>query len=1347
MIDARARVCYVTVATFQWRNVAFFTREFSMKKMATLLFSIAALAARAQTAMPPAHYTVGTVIEHGSVAGQEGWHLFDELYGDSTTAPGHASESKWCAPRTTTPVSEYGGWVVYQFPDGEKWALTNYVFWTANDVAGRDPYIWQIEGTNDLAEQIETHGATPAAVNNATWVPVDVRTNATTGSGWARLSPYSFSCEENKTPYNAYRLHILQNYNESHLQFGEWQMQGYSGIEPGNFDILSLSATDAGWSTVDAPFRLTVRAGSADVHVDWGTSPTAFTETALVGNFSESTNFTSTLTGLMPDTPHWFRHRAENGTEAFTSAVARAFTTLGKVSFPQFFAYNEGETLYTECNVSHYGVAPVTVTLWLGKGAGNLDSVQSWGNVASPGTCHGTVTGCEINALYYYQFTAEYVYKGKTYFYESSVKTFRTLAPAAIRTLYWAGGSADIANGTPIPTAYEPLSGTWNKTLKNWSVDEFGSKYVAWEDGADRTAWFRAGTGGGCSEVVLASDVMLNRIVVDVNNIYGLAGIELTAGGRQDITLAGHRPEIHVAGNSNLDTKPLRLMRGVELIAPDGFIKGGAGSLNVQTPLNLATGKVTVGGGWETHGLILQDAAGFAGAMAGVPEFDIWNNGELRVHLTDQGADNNRLNDNAVVRLRGNGAFNSNGDANGHDTIRKIVLENHGELRGLNAALGRYTLSQGIDRGPFTNGTLCLRDTASSGTFVHPNVVVANDPGTGAVLPWAYTPLSYPVRINPSSKAFEIMAGETVNVSGDVRDWLPGKHYRVTGGLSNALTNNLSLASLGFYLAGATTLNIEPDQTLDIAPGAITFNSNEKSINGGAVTSSSGVLHVSTHEGSHFIGSKLTGAAMDFIKSGQGTIIFRGTNVNDYTGVTHINSGTLRLGKSENTRSIPGELVIHYGGAVDFEAWNTFATHSLNPASRLLIREGGRMNFSAQGSHQTYNNVVRLEGGVLQFSYGSQNFHYAGPGPGLVFGNGGRFHYTHSGTTVISIQTDVLCEPGASNQVVFISDNPHFLSSVILSKNPAHPPQPVVTRTFEVNKAAGLAPGVPEVSMGMQFEITPYEPVDLLKTGGGDLALERVSGLYEGRATVRGGSLFLNAYATQSVHFVTSGHWPQNLSDFASTAGLHPGQAINYTPNNGRRFGWIYSMGPTTVAIPQWPMNDPHEKIHVTFLSSGPLGWADVYVEDGGTLGGTGGSGGNVYVEAGGTFRVGTPANRVSEFAVGMGGSPGLSGENLVFEPGAVWQVDVDATVSNTSAYFACGRVNVAGDITLAGEIVPVFHNAAKARPKGVWTIATYGNAATGKMSAPQGCKVLVDDVNKVVKLVSVEAGTLFLIR
>ena len=143
----------------------------------------------------------------------------------------------------------------------------------------------------------------------------------------------------------------------------------------------------------------------------------------------------------------------------------------------------------------------------------------------------------------------------------------------------------------------------------------------------------------------------------------------------------------------------------------------------------------------------------------------------------------------------------------------------------------------------------------------------------------------------------------------------------------------------------------------------------------------------------------------------------------------------------------------------------------------------------------------------------------------------------------------------------------------------------------------------------------------------------------------------------------------------------------------------------------------------------GSLNTADVTVGGSGILGGNGGVGGDVFVNVGGTLNPGTPAQPIGTFNIGG---------DLVFNGGS-WHVDLDATSE------ACDVVHVAGSITLNGNIGPVFHNSAKPRPKGVWKIATFGNNATGKISAPQGCSVRV--VGQELHFVSAEAGTLLLVR
>jgi len=195
--------------------------------------------------------------------------------------------------------------------------------------------------------------------------------------------------------------------------------------------------------------------------------------------------------------------------------------------------------------------------------------------------------------------------------------TLYTLTASQVKTVYWGGGHDNIPHGTPLATTSAALGGTWNKALKNWSVDPEGSQYVAWEDGADMTAVLRI-RGGGTAIMTLAADVEMKNLTVDMAGVGGGVGFQITAGGTREIKLSGENPEMRIISGGNSDTSVLSLMNGVQLVAPAGFVKTGGGRLYVQTPADLVTGRVVSRDG---YGISINQNNG-TGSMLGVTEFD-----------------------------------------------------------------------------------------------------------------------------------------------------------------------------------------------------------------------------------------------------------------------------------------------------------------------------------------------------------------------------------------------------------------------------------------------------------------------------------------------------------------------------------------------------------------------------------------------------------------------------------------------------------------------------------------------------------------------------------------------------
>jgi len=896
-----------------------------------------------------------------------------------------------------------------------------------------------------------------------------------------------------------------------------------------------------------------------------------------------------------------------------------------------------------------------------------------------------------------------------------------TMTASQLGTLYWGGGTADITPLTAIPTAPALLSGTWGGSRKNWSVDELGSQYVAWGNGEKMVAILPRHTPIGNSYITLETDLALNQLrmisVTDWDRYYFETPVART------LLLTGKKPELNITGNQYAN---LYLHANIKLEAPGGFFKSGGGTLNVYGNADGVVGEVPV------QGVLQMD-----GTMNSVTKFVIQTGSRLVATLADQV--NNKLHPNAEIRLHGmpvnsvSARFQPAGNNGGTQGIGKISLDSSGRLE-LQAARGVFHLNApaGIDRGYDGKGVLLLEGDGAG--FLHPNIVVHNGVDTGVLLPWAYTTMAQPVKLN-NAKQFEVIP--TVDAPDDLEDWKPGLNYRYTGKSTpdNTLTNT-AVASLDIYNSGAFNLNIEPGHTLDITSGHLASypvgSGGTKLITGGKLTSSSDELYVMTGEWGHMglveIRSEITGENMDLIKSGALNLVLSGPSTNSYKGVTYINGGTLLLSKTFPQTGIPGDVVINRHGKLES---NTVHDNGYSTNTNFTLREGGEVSHRDSVS-QTVNGTVTFEGGRFSFGAGNGALSFTHPGGfGLDFKNGGDlFHSRTDMAHGLNILTNVRCGPASSNQAFIVSNmTPRNETQRMNLTNGAVP----ATRLYEIHKAFGLEPGQPELTISFILATAAGGDVHLEKTGAGAMALEKVSGQFRGKASVLGGALYLNAYVTQTVMTASIhanyGTTFTNLS--ASTAGLVMSQPLEGV--GGRVVdAWINGF-PNANAVSFTPyIWDTPRTNTVTFLACGPLGRAELVVDNGGTLGGTGGHGGNVEIKTGGAFSPGTPAKPVSEFQIDGG---------LKFNPDSVWQVDIDATSR------ACDRVHVTGSITLDGAIMPVFHNSAKPRPKGVWTIATYGIDTVGKMAAPQGCRVRVDEEKKEVLFISSEAGTLLMVR
>jgi hypothetical protein len=120
-----------------------------------------------------------------------------------------SSFSKWCvfaAPTATTPVS-----TMYDFSGTTAFAITRYTVTTGNDVPGRDPKDWTLQGCQ----------GTCVVGSDTGWVTLDTRTGQFAGAARFQTSSYSFA---NTTAFQQYRLRITANNGDSITQLAEIQL-------------------------------------------------------------------------------------------------------------------------------------------------------------------------------------------------------------------------------------------------------------------------------------------------------------------------------------------------------------------------------------------------------------------------------------------------------------------------------------------------------------------------------------------------------------------------------------------------------------------------------------------------------------------------------------------------------------------------------------------------------------------------------------------------------------------------------------------------------------------------------------------------------------------------------------------------------------------------------------------------------------------------------------------------------------------------------------------------------------------------------------------------------------------
>ncbi len=668
--------------------------------------------------------------------------------------------------------------------------------------------------------------------------------------------------------------------------------------------------------------------------------------------------------------------------------------------------------------------------------------------------------------------------------------------------LYWGGGAADIADGSPLPLSTNGLSGVWNGTLKNWATAPVPGVYTTYLDGAFAHLGSYTNNGPGVNAAVILESgwtfsglsACLNA-TTDYNRMF-------------DLTAAAPRTLTPVAGGAVVNlvsqdtTRGMRLLPNVALVGTAPLEKVGVGILEIQSDSSAYTGVATV----RVGTLAISAAGSFKGVKTlnclgrvvtatatgyGGNEFGM---GALRVSAA--GGANDKLADDATLTLS-RGSFDYRPVANSAETMGRVDVETWGVLGGSGTAGGVLTLGDetaGLTRGSTGRGMAMVAVGTSGNNIL--NLRVPNGLATDTLLPWLSssrggfmtcdgTDNNTLKQVPPTAAATDVSSWG--GLYGSTTDLRIGDNTSVA--LTGALGADLTLRSLGWFNTGATRLDLG-GRLLSVASGGLSYRAGNSGahqiVTNGVLTTAADTLYLNSsdsgHSGALVLALPITGAC-DVVKAGISSVELSGGLGNTYTGTTVVQGGGLALSKSGGF-AVPGPLLIRYSGSVNFNRDN-----QINPLSAVTLEDGGLL--APRG--QTFSGLLTLTGGTLYLQNYTLTFDR--PGTGVIF-NGGYINHSSTATGTINLQTDVRYEASAVAQSRFERFNTGAYNIELDGG----------TRTFDIADSVTLADGVPE--MVVDAALIPGSPAGgaLRKTGAGTLQLTGVS-TYTGGTAIEGGTL------------------------------------------------------------------------------------------------------------------------------------------------------------------------------------------------------------------------------------------------
>ena len=892
-------------------------------------------------------------------------------------------------------------------------------------------------------------------------------------------------------------------------------------------------------------------------------------------------------------------------------------------------------------------------------------------------------------------------------------------------TLYWAGGTTDIPNGTPISSNCVNLCGVWDVTTRNWATDSNGTTYVAWTNGSNSVAYLSPFTNMASVTITASVDIVVNRITADLSragkyNSYFL----ITATNARTLTLAGSSPMLDVPSSDA--TFYLELGQNIHLAGSSGLVKSnGLGQVKIDGDCSALTGKLTM---YANNAPSSYWGVGLASTanLRGITEFDC-QSGALA--LVAGAGSNTHLNSTALVRLRGGRTgtsaatggltYKSVGGSVSTEVVSQVSLDGFGVIN-LNSGATPHGLlilshpTAGLDRGRDGTGNALIA-TVDANDTIGTDIIVSNGAPLGVALPWLASNKARPARLNASTRALEIMP--TTTAPNDLSTWGNSANYRVENGFApaNALTNGTLISTLGFYANTATlvlTNGTTPTDTLTIGSGLIGYEAGGQSqtITGGQITSGTNELDFitgdTTANGDLYIQSVIIGTQTVVI-AGAKAVHYSGSATNTYTGTTYVNSGALSLERA-NQASITSGIVIRCGGSVNI---NSGVYNPMNYNAAVTVREGGIFS-AGDSSGQIFNGLFTINNGLVYIGgYGSSNV-FNNPGAGLIFDNGGTLRQTYVGAArALYLLTDVRCTATSSNQALITTVNTGLVQVLTITSGGT------ATHTFDVAHGVGIPSTMADMVIDMPIQQSIGFPGSLIKTNSGVLQLQRLTGPFNGSIAVNGGTLLLTGpFTTQSVQTATWSVAYATSLNVPSTSALLPGQAV--VGQYVRPDTVISTVNSSTnITLSQSINNSGAGTTTMTNLTSSAAGTCNISVGPTGTLAGDSMAPGNVTVSAGGTLAPGTLTNALATFSVGG---------NLTLNSGAL-AIDVAGLASND-------QVVVYGNASLSGASLTV-NTLNGYRPNGgagPWTILrTIGGTVSGSFTnLPSDYKVTVGTTN-----------------